>query len=113
MADRRRGPGRAVDGDRLAREQGVPVMFDNLESLSREELAAHLKVARRAHAVARARENLLPFIKITMPDPARYDDRQASAYRDVALHRLLCEALEKVERGACDRKSPRLNTSHA
>src|SRR3546814_279994 len=103
MADRRRGPGRAVDGDRLAREQGVPVMFDNLESLSREELAAHLKVARRAHAVARARENLLPFIKITMPDPERYDDPQASAYRDVAHHRLLCEAFEKVERGECPR----------
>src|SRR3546814_9740716 len=101
MADRRRGPGRAVDGDRLAREQGVPVMFDNLESLSREELAAHLKVARRAHAVARARENLLPFIKITMPEPERYDDPQASAYRDVAPHRLLCEAFEKVARGEC------------
>src|SRR3546814_13049917 len=99
MADRRRGPGRAVGGDRLAREQGVPVMFDNLESLSREELAAHLKVARRAHAVARARENLLPFIKITMPDPDRYDDPQAAAYRDVGDHRPLLEAFEMSERG--------------
>src|SRR3546814_6516299 len=29
------------------------------------------------------------------------DDPQASAYRDVAHHRLLCEAFEKVERGEC------------
>src|SRR3546814_7918836 len=84
----------------------------NLESLSREELAAHLKVARRAHAVARARENLLPFIKITMPDPERYDDPQASAYRDVAHHRLLCEAFEKVESGECLRLAVSIPPQH-
>lgn len=74
-------------------------MLTNIESMSHAELERHLKVLQRSHAIARARENLLPFLKVTMPDPERYDDPTASAYRDAPHHHLLCEAFEKVASG--------------
>src|SRR3546814_10615600 len=40
------------------------------------------------------------------------DDPQASAYRDVAHHRLLCEAFEKVERGECLRLAVSIPPQH-
>jgi predicted phage terminase large subunit-like protein len=63
------------------------------------DLEAQVQAAKRLRAVKLARKHLLAFRKITMPDPDAPDDPEASRYQETAVARLLCDALEKVERG--------------
>ena len=58
-----------------------------------------LKVINRLIAIQEARDNLLPFLRLTMPDPKDPDDASKSKYIVTPQARLLCEIMEKVERG--------------
>jgi len=62
-----------------------------------------VKAARRMLAVQDAREGLIPFIKLMMPDPNDPDDILLSRYDVQHFHTLLAEALEAVERGEIPR----------
>lgn len=61
--------------------------------------ALTLKAAKRMLAAKKARDSLLDFTKLTMPDPADMDDPERSLYQAAIHHRALAEALERVERG--------------
>ncbi len=50
-------------------------------------------------AVIKARTSLMDYMKLTMPDPDAPDDPTATRYEVTPQARLLCEVLEKVERG--------------
>lgn len=57
-----------------------------------------LRAAQRLLAIKRARENLIPFIRLCMPDPEAPDDPEQSLYKVEPHHRILAEAVEKVNR---------------
>jgi predicted phage terminase large subunit-like protein len=58
-----------------------------------------LKAAKRLIAIREAKDNLLPFIKLTMPDPDDPDDVTRSRYEETPVARLLCDVMGKVFRG--------------
>lgn len=61
----------------------------------------HNKVARQAEriiAARKARDSLLDFICMTMPDPDHPDDLGKSRYERTPVARLLCQVMEKVQR---------------
>lgn len=62
-------------------------------------LSADRRVVARLTEVVRARESLLTFMRLKMPDPEDLDDVGLSRYSVTPQARLLCEVLEKVERG--------------
>ncbi len=57
-----------------------------------------LKAAKRMLALREAREHLLPFMRLTMPDTDDIDDTTRSKYEITPQAKLLCEIIEKVER---------------
>lgn len=60
---------------------------------------AVMKAAQRMMAVRDARESLIAFTKLMMPHPDDPDDITRSRYDVQHFHKLIAEALEKVERG--------------
>lgn len=59
----------------------------------------HLKAAKRLLKARKARDSFLDFAQFMMPDPEDPDDCDKSRFSIAPHHRLLAEALEKVERG--------------
>ena len=55
--------------------------------------------AARLLAARRARDSLIAFTRLTLPDPADPDDAARSRYRPAAHHHTIAAALERVERG--------------
>jgi predicted phage terminase large subunit-like protein len=53
----------------------------------------------RAITARRARDSLLAFTRLTMPDPEDVDDSTRSLYKQAWHLEAICELLEKVERG--------------
>lgn len=62
-----------------------------------------LKVVKRLIAVREARDNLLPFLQLTMPDDKDPEDASKSRYQITPQAILLCQIMEKVERGELKR----------
>jgi predicted phage terminase large subunit-like protein len=62
-----------------------------------------LKAVNRLIAAQEARDRLLPFMLLTMPDPTDVEDAKLSRYEITPQARLLCEIMEKVERGELKR----------
>lgn len=62
-----------------------------------------LNAAKRMRRLLRARESLLDYTVLSMPDPKDPDDPTKSRYNPQAVHKLLCEKLEAVERGEITR----------
>jgi len=67
------------------------------------ELEQRLKAAKRLLAAQDARNSLLKFIQMTMPDAEDLDDAARSRYIVTPQARLLCEVMEKVECGELKR----------
>jgi hypothetical protein len=63
------------------------------------ELEQQIAAAKRMKAILRSRESLLDFLCFINPDPEFPDDCEKSAFQRTPVARLLCELLEKVERG--------------
>lgn len=62
-----------------------------------------LMAARRMLMAMDARERLIPFTRLMMPDPNMPDDPELSRYMAQHFHTLLAEALEALERGEIPR----------
>lgn len=62
-------------------------------------LMAQLKGAKRLLKAKKSRDSFLDFAQFMMPDPEDPDDCDRSRFEVAPHHRLLAEALEKVERG--------------
>ena len=58
-----------------------------------------LKAVNRLIAAQDARANLLPYMGLTMPDPIDVEDAKLSRYEVTPQAQLLCQVMEKVERG--------------
>jgi predicted phage terminase large subunit-like protein len=56
-----------------------------------------LRAARRMLAVKKAADNLLDFMRLTMPDPEDIEDVSRSRYEVTPQARLLCQIVEKVQ----------------
>lgn len=67
---------------------------DTLEDIDRQ-----IAVTRRLLAAKRARDNLLDYICFMRPDPDFPDDVERSSFERTPVARLLCEMMEKVDRG--------------
>ncbi|TWA89575.1 putative phage terminase large subunit-like protein [Bradyrhizobium stylosanthis] len=63
-----------------------------------------VKARKRFDAAAGARDTLLEYVKLTMPDPQDPDDVTRSAYQVTPQARLLCQIMEKVEQRHPDYK---------
>jgi len=55
--------------------------------------------AKRILQAADARDDLLTYIRHTMPDPQRQDDPLATLYRTTPLARVLCDAMQRIASG--------------
>jgi predicted phage terminase large subunit-like protein len=64
-----------------------------------QDAAKHLLALRRMERLLMAREELLPFVQVTMPDVNRPNDPVASRYHPARHHEALAAALQKVEAG--------------
>jgi predicted phage terminase large subunit-like protein len=62
-----------------------------------------LSAARRLLAIKESHDHLLPFMRLTMPNPNAMDDVTESLYVTTPQARLLCEIIEKVEKGELKR----------
>lgn len=63
-----------------------------------DKIKLQLKAAQRMLALKEARDSLLSFMQLTMPDPEDLADPMRSLYQVTPQARLLCEVMEKVER---------------
>jgi predicted phage terminase large subunit-like protein len=59
--------------------------------------------ARRMLACIKARDELIEFVRLMMPDPNDADNVLVSRYAEQHFHKLLAEALEQLERGEMPR----------
>ena len=62
-----------------------------------------LKVAKRLLALKEAKEHVLPFMRLTMPDPNNPADIEKSRYVVTPQAKLLCQIVEKMDRGEITR----------
>ena len=62
--------------------------------------ARHLVLLKRKRAILKARESLIDFTCLMMPDPENSDDPTYSVYSPQRYHRVIGAALEEVEKGA-------------
>ncbi len=70
-----------------------------LADLLGPELDIYIQKMQKVEAAQRASKQLLTFMQYINPDPDAPDDITRSKYEVHALHKVLAEALEKVERG--------------
>lgn len=72
-------------------------MTEQLDQL-RAQQAELIKARKRFDAAAGARDSLIAYMRLTMPDPEDPDDVTLSKYQITPQARLLCQIMEKVER---------------
>src|SRR5215468_808392 len=63
------------------------------------DTARHLLLLRRKRAILAAREDLIAFTQLIMPDPNHDEDPAFSLYKPQRFHRVIGAGLEEVERG--------------
>lgn len=66
-------------------------------------LRQQIKAAKRLRKIKLARDNLIDFVELMMPDPEDPDDAERSRYKPALHHRALAAQLEEVEKGNCIR----------
>lgn len=70
-----------------------------LKKRSDDELRQTIKAAKRAVAIGDARESLLRFVQLMMPDPEDPDDSDRTIYTVKPHHKLIADTLHSVESG--------------
>jgi len=63
----------------------------------------NLQAAKRMLQLRRARDSLLAFTELSMPDSSQREDINATRYQAQAVHKYIIDKLEKVERGEITR----------
>ena len=91
-----------LDPDLIAAAQAgaplTPAQRKRVERMIAHLEAQHAKTV-RLNLIRTAKDDLLAFTCLTMPDPARPDDPIASRYKAARHHRAIVAALHKVEAG--------------
>lgn len=75
----------------------------DLSSLTDDQLRLLDKRAGRLEQVIRAKTSMLDFMRLMRPDPEDQDDPEKSSFEITPLARMLCEIIEKVDRGELKR----------
>lgn len=73
----------------------------DVSALPTDELQRKLKAARRIRAIKEARTSLLAFTRLNFPDLDDQDDALKTRYDTQVHHKVIVEALERVEAGKC------------
>lgn len=76
---------------------------DKLLEQKRRQAQREYYAAQRMLRVKKARDDLLEFTHMTMPDPANPDNPDASAYEPAKVHKAIAAALEEIEAGRLKR----------
>jgi predicted phage terminase large subunit-like protein len=71
--------------------------------MSDELTLEQYNAARRILSVRQARESLIEFSRLTLPDPEDPDNPEQSRYKPVKHHKVIAAALEEVEQGRIQR----------
>jgi predicted phage terminase large subunit-like protein len=71
-----------------------------------------MRVVKTALKYARAKDSLLDFAQLMRPDPDDVENPDASMFEVCPHHRLIAEALERVERGECLRLAISMPPQH-
>lgn len=71
----------------------------NLDELDERQLLQLQRAAKRSRAALEARDNMVPFMCFTHPEPQDPEDSDRTVYDAQPHHRLLGEIMEKVDRG--------------
>jgi predicted phage terminase large subunit-like protein len=67
------------------------------------DLQRLLKLKKRQLALAQARDSLLRYCQLQMPDPKDFEDTDLTRFVSTPQARILCQIMEKVERGELKR----------
>ena len=67
------------------------------------EMEQQLQAAERLLRTKQAKQSLIKFTEMTMPDPEDPDNVDKSRYQPVRHHETICAALEEVEKGTYQR----------
>src|SRR6185312_12276043 len=73
-------------------------MPEDIQSLEKK-----LKAARRIEARTAAKTQMMPFLQLSMPDPEDLEDVRLSRFEQTPLARLLCQLVERVDKGELKR----------
>lgn len=68
-----------------------------------QDVDKQLRAAQRLQAVTRAKDDLLTYMKLRFPEPEALDDPERSRYEVTPQARLLCQIVEKMDRGELKR----------
>lgn len=68
-----------------------------------DDILRNVQVVERLIALRKAREHLLDFVRLTMPDPEDLNDIRRSRYEAARHHEVIAAALEEVEAGRMPR----------
>lgn len=63
--------------------------------VQKAQIDAEIAILERQHAIVKARDNLLDFMKFTMPDPEAPNDVSRSLYKPAKVHTAVAEVLTK------------------
>jgi predicted phage terminase large subunit-like protein len=72
----------------------------------------YLLALKRRRAALNARDDMISFAQVMMPDPMNYEDSDFSAYQAARHHRAIAAALEQVESGKIKRLIINLGPRH-
>lgn len=75
----------------------------NIAHLPTTELRARVNAGKRLLAAEKARDSMLAYMKFIRPDPEDIDDPDRSTFIEHPLARLLCQIIEKMDRGEVKR----------
>ncbi len=75
----------------------------DLSALTDEQLALLQKRTGRLTQIHKAKDSMIEFMRLMRPDPEDQDDPDKSAFEVTPLARMLCEIIEKVDRGELKR----------
>lgn len=73
-------------------------MVEQYDDAFYAELERKVREARRLEARDKAKDDMLTFMKLTMPDPQDVEDVRLSRFEETPLARLLCQIIERIDR---------------
>lgn len=86
--------------------------MSDLRQLTDAQLDENRKLLARLEKQLLAKDQLLPFIQYTMPHPDHEDDAEFSLYEITPQAQVLCEAIERIDRGEIQKLAISIGPQH-
>lgn len=91
---------------------GVGVRPGEGRGLSEEATIKRLRAARRLLAIKKSHDSFYDFMRLMLPDELDPEDATLSEYKDTRHGRLLCDLVEKIEKGDVQRFAVSIPPQH-